>query len=186
MREDRFTGLRVVDGPTLQVTAVRGADHHRSRERAVRPVAHGRELVPDLHHRGPDVVEELDLDDGPQAAQRKPDPPPDDVRLRERSVVHALRAKLLLKAMRDLEDTTFAFDLAQRLLTRNVRYVLAEKEDAWITFHLLAQARVQEVDHGEQLVAGVLRLVLGIEVRGSRFHILRIQMAHRRAGVRLR
>src|SRR5436305_986257 len=93
-RERHGARLRVIDRPAFQVSAV-GHSHDRgTAEGVVRAPAQRRQLVAELMIRGPDVVEELDLHDGLQAAGREPDGPAHDVRLGERRVVHAVAPEL--------------------------------------------------------------------------------------------
>jgi hypothetical protein len=92
VREDALARLAVVRAAAAQVAADRDADHDRARPRVARPVAHHRHLVADLHHRRPDVVEELNLDHRLQLARRHPDRAADDVGFGERRVEDAVVA----------------------------------------------------------------------------------------------
>ncbi len=83
MREDALARLAVIRRAAPQVAADRHAYDRGAGERVVRPIPQHRHLVAELHHRRPDVVEELDLDDRLQAARRHADGTPDDVRLCE-------------------------------------------------------------------------------------------------------
>ena len=102
--------------PTGCGTARRRAGSRRSATRitighdevVARAVAQHRHLVADLHHRRPDVVEELDLDDRLDAARRHADGAADDVGLGERRVEDAVAAVRALQAVRDLEDAALA------------------------------------------------------------------------------
>jgi ParB-like chromosome segregation protein Spo0J len=67
-----------------------------------------------LVHGGPDVVEELNFDDGLHAARGVADGAADDVGLGERRVEDALGAELGLQAGGELEDAALAFDLGER------------------------------------------------------------------------
>ena len=185
VREQRRAGLRVVDG-AADVAAVRRAHHHRGREQVVGAPAHGRQLVAQLHVRGPDVVEELDLDHRLEAAMRQPNCAPHDVRLGERRVVHARTAKLRLQAVRRLEHAALPLHLAEVLLARHVGHVLAEDEDARVAPHLVAHRDVDEVHHRRRLTRE-LRRVFRVERRTRRIDIGRIQRPHRRLrrGLRL-
>ena len=108
MREDALARLAVVRRAAAQIAAGRDADDHRARERVARAVAHHRHLVAQLHHRRPDVVEELDLDDRLDAARRHADRAADDVRLGERRIEDARRAERALEAVRHLENAALA------------------------------------------------------------------------------
>src|SRR6266853_2019257 len=61
MSKDALAALRVVNGAARQIPANRNADHQRRRECIIRAPADGREFVAQLHHRGPDIVKELNL-----------------------------------------------------------------------------------------------------------------------------
>ena len=61
---------------------------------AVRAPTQDGELVAHLVHGGPDVVEELDFDDGLEAPHRHADGPADDIGLGERRVPDAIVAEL--------------------------------------------------------------------------------------------
>src|SRR5262245_60088390 len=62
--ENRYAALAVIGPAASQVAADGHPDHHGRRKTVVRPPAQDAELVPELMHRRPDVVEELDLDHG--------------------------------------------------------------------------------------------------------------------------
>src|SRR5882724_1736431 len=64
VREDRFAALAVIDAAAGEVAADGHAKYHRRFESAVRTPAHHAELVANLHHGGPDVVEELNFGNG--------------------------------------------------------------------------------------------------------------------------
>ena len=89
VRHEHGARLRVVDGAAADVAARRHADHDGRRERVAGAPAQVGELVVDLHVGRPDVVVELDLDDGLQPPHRHADRAPDDVGLRERRVEDA-------------------------------------------------------------------------------------------------
>ncbi len=98
------------------------------------------ELVAHLVHGGPDVVEELDLDDGLEAADGHADGAADDVGLGERRVPDAVGAELGLQAGGELEDAALALDLAgaEGLVAGGVGDVFAEDDDARVAAHLVA------------------------------------------------
>ena len=149
--EDRGARLRVVDRPALEVAAVRDAHDDRRRERVVGPPAHERQLVPELHVRRPDVVEELDLDHRLEPARGEPDRAADDVGLGERRVVHAVAPERPLQSPGHLEDAALALHVGQVVLAAAVGHVLAEDDDPRVARHLVAQADVEQVDHGRRI-----------------------------------
>ena len=115
MREQRRARLRVINR-AANITAIRGANDDRRREVVVRSPAHRRELVANLHVRGPDVIEELNFDDRLEPANGQSDRAANDVRLGERRVVNALASEFLLKSPGDLEYAALALDLVEILL----------------------------------------------------------------------
>ena len=139
--------LGVIDGAAADVAADRDAHHDRTGPRVSGAPPHRRELAPDLHVCGPDVVVELDLDHRFQAPQRHPDRAADDVGFRERRVEDPLLPIDPLQVVGDLEDAPFSLALLEHRLARGVGDVLAEEHDPWIALHLVAHAGVQEVHH---------------------------------------
>src|SRR5207247_1383599 len=77
----------------LQIAPVGDAHHDRAREGVAGAPAQGGELVAQLMIGGPDVVEELNLDDGLQAAGRVDDRAAHGVRLGVRGVVELLESR---------------------------------------------------------------------------------------------
>src|ERR1700687_4899845 len=92
-----------------EVASDRNANHHRAGESVVGAPADHAELVANLHHRRPDVVEELNLDDRLQAAGGHAGGAPHNGGLRERRIEYAVIAELTLQAEGELEDSAFAF-----------------------------------------------------------------------------
>src|SRR5437773_860176 len=81
---------------------------------------------------GPDVVEELDLDDGLQAPGGEADRPAHDVGLGERRVVDALAAELALQPPDDLEDAALPLHDLEELRAAAIGHVFAEGADAGV------------------------------------------------------
>src|SRR5207344_2797513 len=125
-----------------QVSPDRYADHDGARECVVRPVPQHRQLVADLHHRGPDVVEELNLDDGLEAARGHAGGAADDVGLGERRVEDPVAAERPLEAVRDLEYAALARDRRQRVRSTAVGYVLAKDDDPRVAGHLVLEGAI--------------------------------------------
>ena len=78
------------------------------------------ELVADLHHRRPDVVEELNLDHRLELARRHPDGAADDAGFGERRVEDAVVAERALQTVRELEDAALAGHDRQRFPSAGV------------------------------------------------------------------
>ena len=129
VREDALAGLAVVQPAAAQVSADRHADDHRAREHVVGAVPQHRHFVAELHHRRPDVVEELDLDDRLEPARAHAARAADDGRLGERRVEDAIGSEGALQAQRRLEDAALARHFARLRLVRRVRDVFAEHDD---------------------------------------------------------
>ncbi len=102
MRKSHLAALTVIDRSTGQIAADRHAQHQRRRKMAVGSPAHRRQLVAELHHRGPDVIEELDLGNWLQPNRRHADGVPHDCTLPadRRVVTRALRTELGLQGAR--------------------------------------------------------------------------------------
>ena len=191
VREDRDARLAVIRRAAAQVAADRHADDHRARPVVVRAVAHHRHLVANLHEAGPDVVEELDLDDRLQAAQRHADAAADDVGFGERRVEDAVAAELPLQTVRHLEDAALALDRRQRRFVAGIGDVLAEDDDARIARHLVAQRRVDGAHHrlgGRRCAAARWRASSGRRIDVGREHVerrrVRIRLGRGERGVR--
>ncbi len=90
----------------------------------------------------PDIIKELNLDDGLQAARGHADCAAYDVCFGQRRIKHARAAKLALQIRRHFEDAAFAFHFIQRSLARAVGHVLAENHYARIALHFSVQATI--------------------------------------------
>ena len=108
MRERHFARLAVIDTATTQVAAYRRADDHRAGELALRPPPHVRQFIANLHHRRPDVVEKLYLDDRLEPAQRHSDGSTDNPRLGDRRIPHAVTPVHALESHGRLEDAALS------------------------------------------------------------------------------
>src|SRR5438067_1929432 len=122
---------------------------------------------------GPDIVEELYLDDRLQAARRHANGAPDDVRFGERRVEDARAAETTLQIRRHLEDAAFALDLFEILLARAIRHVLAEDDDARITRQLFVQTAIDQIGH-RAFFAFKHDALFRVELRRSRIYVGRI------------
>src|SRR5271170_3523127 len=109
--------------------------------------------------RRPDVVKELNLNDGLQSAYSLTNSATDNVCLGQRRIEGAVAAEFGLQASRELEDTTLALHqpFTQILFTAAVGHVLAKDDDARIAPHLVLQAGVDEIRHRPFLRVGGLR-----------------------------
>src|SRR2546421_3454390 len=96
----------------------------------------------------PDVVEELNLDHGPQAACGHAYSASDNVRFGQWGVKYASAAEVSLQVCGDFEYATFALYFVQVLLARAIGHVLAEDHNARVSFHLHLQAAIDQVNHG--------------------------------------
>ena len=184
MREDRSASLGVINRAP-DVTAVGRSHDHRRREIVVGPPAHRRKLVAQLHVRGPNVVEKLNLNYGLESAHGQSDRAAHDVRFRERRVVNARTAEFLLESPGDREDPALAFDLFEVLLSRDISYILAEDENLLVASHLVPHAGVEQIDHRRRLTRE-LRIVLGVELLAGGIDVGRVDAEVDRFRARLR
>src|SRR5580700_2861933 len=132
MREDAFTTLGVIDRTARQISTDRDTNHHRAGESIVGAPADRSELVADLHHRRPDVVEELNFDDGLQPARGHASGAADYSSLGERRIENAVIAEFVLQAEGKFEHPAFALDqlLPEVLFAAAIGDVFAEDHDA--------------------------------------------------------
>jgi hypothetical protein len=109
MRENRFAALAVIDGAASQIAANRDAKDNRRLEDAVRAPAHDAEFVADLHHGGPDVVEELNFGYGLETASGHANATADNRGFGERRIENSVSSVLALEAGSGLEDAALPF-----------------------------------------------------------------------------
>ena len=147
VREDALAGLAVIHAAAAQISADGDADDDRRLEGVGRPVPQHRELVANLHHRRPDVVEELNLDDRLDAAHRHANRAPDDVRLGERRIEDAVVSERALEAVRGLEHAALARYLFDDVAVARIGDVLAEHDHQRIARHLVVQRAIDRGDH---------------------------------------
>jgi hypothetical protein len=151
MRENALARLAVVHAAPTQVPADRHSNDNRRLERVGRAISQHRQLVANLHHRRPDVVEELDLDDRLQAAHRHADRTPDDVRLRERCIEHPVIPELPLQSVGGLEDTALAGHLVDDVALARIGDVLTEHHHQRVALHFVVQRAIDRRDHRHRL-----------------------------------
>ena len=90
------------------------------------------EFVANLHHGGPDVVEELNFGDGLQAADGHADGAADDAGFGERRVEDAVGAVFALQAGGGFEDAALPFYVLEIFFAAGVGDVFAEDGDALV------------------------------------------------------
>src|SRR5580658_10835191 len=131
MREYALAALRVINRTPGKISADGHSNYHRAREGIVLAPTYHRQLVANLHHRRPDVIEELNLHDGLQPACGHAGGAAHDRGLGQRRIEDAVRAKLVLQAERQFEDSAFAFDqlALQILFAAAIGHVFAEDYD---------------------------------------------------------
>src|SRR5438034_2455520 len=98
MSENALAALGVVDGAARQVSANRNPNYTGSRESIIGTPANQRKLVAQLHHRRPDVVEELNLNHRLQPARRHSGRSTHDRCLGKRRIEHPVGPKIALQA----------------------------------------------------------------------------------------
>ena len=151
------------------------AHDERAGEGAVRAPAHNGHFIAHLVDGWPDVVEELDLNDGLEAAHGHADGATGDVCLGQWGVEDAVGAELRLQAAGEFEDAALALECARGkvLVAAGVGHVFAEDDDARVASHFVAKRRVDAVGHGAVdavRIGGGLRRVefgCGIEEAGG-------------------
>src|SRR6266481_5242332 len=109
MRENRFAALAVIDRAAGEVTADGYAEDDGAFEFAVGAPAHDAEFIADLHHGGPDVVEELNFGNGLHASGGHADCTADNTGFREWRVKNAVGAVFALESCSGFEDAALPF-----------------------------------------------------------------------------
>src|SRR4029078_1737130 len=102
--KNTLAALRVVDGPAGKVAADGHADDAGRGERVVRAPADQRQLATQLHHGGPDVVKELDLDHRLQSALGHAGSAAHNVSFSDRRVAEPGGAQICSPHSADTED----------------------------------------------------------------------------------
>ena len=151
VREDHFAALAVINPAARQVSADRHAHHRRAFEMSRRTPAQVRQLVAQLHHRRPDVIEELNLRDRLQPAHRHSQRAPHDARLGNRRVEHAHRSESPLQAGGRLENAALPFHAGQIFFAPAIGHVLAEHDDPLVARHFIRQRGGNNFHHGLRL-----------------------------------
>ena len=175
VRELHLPALAVINSAAIQVAADGHAQDHGARESAVRAPANGGQLIADLHHRGPDVIEELYFRNGFQTARRHADGAAHDGGFSQRSIEGAAGAELHLQPGGDLEHSAFAFDVVEIFLARAIGHVLAEDQDVGIAPHLFAQSGVDQIHHGLGFAGEMRRRCKFVRCRIDAFRVQMLQ-----------
>src|SRR5579862_1293272 len=108
MGEDALAALRMIDRAAGEISPDRNANYHGTRECIVRAPANHREFVANLHHRRPDVVEELNLDYWLQSASGHAGGSAHNGSFGEWRIENPVRPELALQAKGQLENPAFA------------------------------------------------------------------------------
>ncbi len=116
--------------------AVRGANHHRTRETAASPITHARHVIDDLVESRIEESHELDLGHRFQAVRRHADGHARDHGFGERRVLDAVLAEPGLQPRGRAEHAAIGAD------------VLTEHDDGVVMLHLPAMRHRDGLDHG--------------------------------------
>src|SRR4029077_9650228 len=103
MRKHALAALGVIDGPASQISADGHSYHAWGRESIVRAPADQRQLIAQLHHGRPDVIEKLDFDHRLESASSHPRGTSDYVGLGQRRVKYAIRAESKVQSFGQIE-----------------------------------------------------------------------------------
>src|SRR5882724_7722801 len=181
MGENRFATLAVIDAATGEVAADGDAQNYRRFEGAIRTPAHHAKLIANLHHGRPDVVKELNLSNGLQAAGRHADGAADDAGFSERRIENAIVAVLALQTCGCFEDAALAFHVLEVVLAAGIGHVFAENHDALVARHFVGERCGNHLDHG---LGRAMELRLRFECGRGGIHLrgidVRLNRVHRR------
>src|SRR5215472_2062142 len=148
MCENRLAALAVIYAAAGEVSANRHAQNRGALEIAIRTPAHHAKFIANLHHRGPDVVEELDFRHRLQTAGGHADGAPHDARFGQRRIEHAVGAVLALQSSGGLEYAALPFHVLEVFFAAGVGHVFAEHGDALVAAHFVIQRGGYHFDHG--------------------------------------
>src|SRR5580698_5080919 len=160
MGKDALAALRMINSASSQIAANRDPDHQRRRESVVRAPADGGEFVAQLHHRRPDVIEELDFNYWFESASCHARGASYDIGFCQGRIEDAVSPEFHLQSGGQLEDSAFAFYQLPLyvLFAAGVGDVFAEDDNPLVTPHLIAQCGVDELRHGLGLRGGTLAI----------------------------
>src|SRR5216683_359977 len=162
VRENGFAALAVINAAAGEVAADGHTQHGGRFEIAVGAPAQDAQLVANLHHGRPDVIEELDFGDGLEAAGGHADGAANDAGFREGRVENAILAVFSLQAGGGFEDAALAFDVLQIFVAAGVGDIFAENGDALVAGHFVGERGGDHFNHG---FGGAVKLRLGGECR---------------------
>ncbi len=148
VREDRFAALAVVHGSAGEIATDGDANHGGTLEIAIGAPTHDAKFIANLHHGGPDVIEELDFGDWLQSASGHADGAANDTRFGKRRVEDAIRAIFALQASGGFEDAALPFYFAKIFLAAGIGNIFAEDSDAIVTAHFIVESGGDHFDHG--------------------------------------
>src|SRR6266481_4136916 len=173
MRENRFAALAVIDRAAGEVAGDGYAQDDGAFEFAVGAPAHDAEFIADLHHGGPDVVEELNFGDGFHASGGHADCPAHDACFSEGRVEDSVGAIFALESCGGFEDAALPFYVLEIFLAAGVGNVFAEDGDAFVAGHFVLQRGGDHFDHG---LWATVELGLGGEDRRGGINVGRIDV----------
>ena len=180
--KNRFSALAVIHTAAGEVAADGHANDHRRFERPIRTPAHHAQLIANLHHGRPDVVEELDFRDGLQAAYGHPQGAPDDAGFRERGIENPVVAVFALQSRGGFEDAALPLHVPEVVFAAGVSDVFAENGDALVARHLVGQCQRHHFNHG---LWRAVQLGFRFKCSGRRIHVRRIHIHSNRIDGRL-
>src|SRR5580700_6867813 len=106
------------------------------------------QIVADLHHGGPDIVEELNFSHGLETARGHANAAANDGSFRKRRVKDSIISVLSLQAGSGFENAALPFQLLQCLIAAGVGDVFTEDGDAFVAGHLVGERGSDHFDHG--------------------------------------
>ncbi len=146
--ENSFAALAVIDRAAGEISADGHADNRGAGESARGAPAHQSKFVAKLHHGGPDVIEELNFDDGFQSANGHADGAADNICFGERRIENAVGAIAALQSPGGFEDAALPFHFFDVVFAADVGNVFAEHNDAFVARHFRGERGGNHFDHG--------------------------------------
>src|SRR5262249_4164978 len=148
MRKNRFAALAMIYAAASKISADGHAQDRRALEVSVRTPTHHAKLIPNLHHRRPDVVKELDFRHRLQSARGHANRAAHDAGFGQRGIENAVSAVFALQSGGGLENAALPFYIFEIFFAAGIGDVLAEDSDALIKAHFIVQSGGPHFYHG--------------------------------------
>src|SRR5581483_9822940 len=129
MRECHLAALAVIDRAAIQIPADSDANDHGSLEAVIRAPSDRNQLVANLHHGWPDVINELNLGNRFQSPLRHTNRPANNRRFCQGTVEAPRWSEFALQAVSCIEYSTLSFNFLEVRHAAAICDIFAENND---------------------------------------------------------